>query len=75
MGSSGLARYERAGNCLSTAEPADVHQIATPDAVKFQGEGRVATANASDRAAAPTIPSFDIALLHKSLNQERRRET
>jgi hypothetical protein len=40
MGSSSLARYERAGACLSTAEPADVHQIATTDAVKFHGEGR-----------------------------------
>jgi hypothetical protein len=40
MGSSGLARYERGGACSSTAEPADVHQIATTDAVKFHGEGR-----------------------------------
>jgi hypothetical protein len=40
MGSSGLARYEQAGACLSTAEPADVHRIATADAVKFHGEGR-----------------------------------
>jgi hypothetical protein len=40
MGSSGLAWYERAGPCLSTAEPADVYQIATTDAVKFHGEGR-----------------------------------
>src|SRR5882757_2149462 len=40
MGSGGLARYERAGACLSTAEPTDVHQTATTDAVKFHGEGR-----------------------------------
>jgi hypothetical protein len=40
MGSSGLARYERAGACLPTAEPVDVDQIATTDAVKFHGEGR-----------------------------------
>jgi hypothetical protein len=40
MGSSGLARYERADACSSTAEPADVHQIAATDAVKFHGEGR-----------------------------------
>jgi hypothetical protein len=35
--------------------------------------GWVATANASDRAVVPTIPSFDIALLHKSLKQKHRR--
>jgi hypothetical protein len=40
MGSSGLAQYERADACLSSAEPADVHQIATVDAVEFRGEGR-----------------------------------
>jgi hypothetical protein len=40
MGSSGLAWYERAGARLNSAEPADVHQIATADAVKFHGEGR-----------------------------------
>src|SRR5216683_1908004 len=33
----------------------------------------VATANAIDRAVAPTIPSFDIALLHKNLKQNHRR--
>jgi hypothetical protein len=35
MGSS-VARYD----CLSTAEPADVHRIATADAVELRGEGR-----------------------------------
>jgi hypothetical protein len=38
-GRSGLARYERADACLSTAEPADVHQIATADAIEPRGEG------------------------------------
>jgi hypothetical protein len=40
MGSGGLARYVRAGACLSAAEPADVHQIAAADAVELGGEGR-----------------------------------
>jgi hypothetical protein len=31
----------------------------------------VATINASDRAVAPAIQSFDIALLHKNLNHRR----
>jgi hypothetical protein len=40
MGSSRLARYEGADACLSSAEPADVHHLTTPGAVKFHGEGR-----------------------------------
>jgi hypothetical protein len=39
MGRSSVARYERADACLSTAEPADVHQIATADAIEPRGEG------------------------------------
>jgi hypothetical protein len=40
MGGRRLARHERAGAGLNGAEPAKVHDIATPDAVKFHGEGR-----------------------------------
>jgi hypothetical protein len=60
-------RCRRAGACLRDAKPlaADIHRTPPRRPRGPAAEAGVATASASDRAIAPTIPSFDIALLHK----------